>query len=94
MNPTISTFDSTKEPLADLLKGANEGKLQLPDFQRGWVWDDHHIVSLIGSIGTAYPIGAVMLLETGNPDVKLKTRFIEGVKDTSNKNSERLILDG
>jgi hypothetical protein len=94
MNATISTFDSTKEPLADLLKSANEGRLQLPDFQRGWVWDDHHIISLLGSIGTAYPIGAVMLLETGNPDVKLKTRFIEGVKDTSNKNPERLILDG
>ncbi|MCW5921452.1 MAG: DUF262 domain-containing protein [Saprospiraceae bacterium] len=94
MSQTISTFDSTKEPLADLLKAIHNGKIQLPDFQRGWVWDDYHIVSLLGSLGTAYPIGAIMVLETGNPDVKFKTRLIEGVQGSSEKEAERLILDG
>ncbi|MCB9334303.1 MAG: DUF262 domain-containing protein [Lewinellaceae bacterium] len=94
MSQTISTFDSTKEPLADLLKAIHNGKIQLPDFQRGWVWDDYHIVSLLGSLGTAYPIGAIMVLETGNPDVKFKTRLIEGVQGNSEKEAERLILDG
>ncbi|MGJ3252339.1 MAG: hypothetical protein ACFE0J_14615 [Elainellaceae cyanobacterium] len=36
----ITTFDSTKEALLDLLTGIKSGKTQLPDFQRGWVWDD------------------------------------------------------
>lgn len=36
--PHIS-FDSTKLFLSDLLREAATGRLQLPDFQRGWVWD-------------------------------------------------------
>jgi hypothetical protein len=43
----MSTFDSTKTQLSVLLSRVVEGKLQLPDFQRGWVWDDEHIRSLI-----------------------------------------------
>lgn len=33
-----ASFDSTKTPYHDLLSRADRGKLQLPDFQRGWVW--------------------------------------------------------
>ena len=33
----MSTFDSTKTKLSDLLDDIVEGRLQLPDFQRGWV---------------------------------------------------------
>ncbi len=33
-------FDSTKTSLQDLLRAVDSGKMQLPDFQRGWVWDD------------------------------------------------------
>jgi uncharacterized protein with ParB-like and HNH nuclease domain len=36
----MTTFDSTKESLLDLLQSIKHGKTQLPDFQRGWVWDD------------------------------------------------------
>lgn len=35
-----ASFDSTKTPLQELLTRADKGALQLPDFQRGWVWDD------------------------------------------------------
>ena len=62
---TMSTFDSTKTRLADLLHDIKVGKIQLPDFQRGWVWDDEHIRSLLVSIARSFPIGAVMLLESG-----------------------------
>ena len=33
----MTTFDSTRLPLKDLLKDIVNGKIQLPDFQRGWV---------------------------------------------------------
>lgn len=36
----MSTFDSTKEQLSKIIDQIHEGKIQLPDFQRGWVWDD------------------------------------------------------
>ncbi len=89
-----TTFDSTKESLHDILNGINSGKTQLPDFQRGWIWDDDHIRSLLASISLTYPIGAIMLLETGNPDVRLRPRPIEGVELPNNIEPERLILDG
>lgn len=35
-----TTFDSTKGAMPDLLRSIREGKTQLPDFQRGWVWNN------------------------------------------------------
>jgi hypothetical protein len=91
---SITMFDSTKESLQDLLRGVREGKTQLPDFQRGWVWDDEHIRSLLASVSMSYPIGAVMMLQTGNPDVRFKPRPVEGVSLGAQTEPERLILDG
>jgi len=73
----MTTFDSTKASLNDLLREIKEGKIQLPDFQRGWVWDDDHIRDLLVSIARSFPIGAVMLLEAGG-EVRFETRPIEG----------------
>ena len=89
-----TTFDSTKESLEDLLKSIRAGKMQLPDFQRGWVWDDDHVKSLLASVTLSYPIGAVMLLESGNPLVRFKPRPVEGVTLDPPVDPERFILDG
>ncbi len=43
----MTNFDSTKTNLDALLGEIIIGKIQLPDFQRGWVWDDEHIRSLL-----------------------------------------------
>lgn len=92
--PGISTFDSTKELLSDLLKSIGEGKTQLPDFQRGWIWDDDHIKSLLASVSLSYPIGTVMMLETGSSEVRFRPRLIEGVSLEQPVSPERFILDG
>ncbi|AUX20619.1 hypothetical protein SOCEGT47_010920 [Sorangium cellulosum] len=91
----MSTFDSTKTQLSVLLSRVVEGKLQLPDFQRGWVWDDEHIRSLLVSIARSFPIGAVMLLETGG-ETRFQVRPVEGVElpPKSARLAEELILDG
>src|SRR4051794_29558619 len=89
----MSTFDSTKTDLGKLLDEIIDGDLQLPDFQRGWVWDDEHIRSLLVSIARSFPIGAVMLLETGG-DARFQVRPVEGVTLPNTKDAERLILDG
>jgi len=91
----MTTFDSTKASLQDLLREIREGKIQLPDFQRGWVWDDDHIHDLLVSISRSFPIGAVMLLETGG-EVRFQTRPIEGLEGQIPKDQqpEKLILDG
>jgi uncharacterized protein with ParB-like and HNH nuclease domain len=36
-------FYSTSELLTSLLESIKDGKTQLPDFQRGWGWDDERI---------------------------------------------------
>ena len=91
----MTTFDSTKASLNDLLREIREGKIQLPDFQRGWVWDDDHIRDLLVSIARSFPIGAVMLLEAGG-EVRFETRPVEGLEGKVSKDQEpeRLILDG
>jgi hypothetical protein len=89
------TFESGDVPLADLLNQAHHGVLQLPDFQRGWVWDDDHIVSLLASVSRSFPIGAVMTLETGNADVRFQPRRLEGVPiPTPMSDPKYLLLDG
>ncbi|HPI88464.1 MAG TPA: DUF262 domain-containing protein [Spirochaetota bacterium] len=90
----MESFDSTKQGLYELLKGVDEEKIQLPDFQRGWVWDDNRIKGILASIAKSFPIGAIMLLETGNETVRFKTKCVEGVKKSSNLKPEFLILDG
>ena len=90
----ISTFTSDKQPLQDILKSIARGEIQLPEFQRGWVWDDEHIRSLMASISLSYPIGAIMTLENGNPDVRFKPRPVEGVKLNGDIEPEHFILDG
>ena len=89
----MTTFDSTKLPLKDLLKDIVSGKIQLPDFQRGWVWDDEHVRSLLVSLGRSFPVGAVMLLETGG-SVRFQVRPVENVPLDGLLASEKLILDG
>lgn len=90
----MTTFTSDKESLHDILKVISNGGYQLPEFQRGWVWDDAHIVSLLASVSLSYPIGAVMMLENGNPEVRFKPRPVEGVELLNWKEPERFILDG
>lgn len=89
----MSTFDSTKRSLPDILSDIVKGKIQLPDFQRGWVWDDDHIRSLLVSIARSFPVGAVMLLETGG-EARFQLRPVEGVELPPGSSPELLILDG
>lgn len=90
----MSTFDSTKIALPEIIKQIKEGKVQLPDFQRGWVWDDNHVQSLLVSIARSFPVGAVMLLETGG-DVRFQVRPVENVSFSGPiPEPEKLILDG
>lgn len=90
----MESFDSTKRSLYEILKDVNSGKIQLPDFQRGWVWDDNRIKGIIASVAKSFPIGAIMLLETGNENIRFKTKPVEGVIGLNGTKPEMLILDG
>lgn len=79
--------------LSQLLEEVNSGKTQLPEFQRDWTWDDNRIRGIIASLSQGYPMGAIMRLQYGNPDIKFKYRTIKGVgqRDLA---PDFLVLDG
>lgn len=89
-----STFRTDQPSLGDLLDDITKGKIQLPDFQRGWVWDDVHIRALIASISLGYPIGALTFMETGGENVRFKPRVVHGVELETPCEPDQLILDG
>jgi hypothetical protein len=66
MTATGSTFRTDEQLLHELLEEVHKGHVQLPDFQRGWVWDDDHIRALIASVSLSYPIGAVIVVILGH----------------------------
>lgn len=85
-------FDTTKEDLKDILRKAHEGRLQLPDFQRDYVWGDEDVRSLIASIAKGFPVGALLTLENGG-EVRFKPRLLAGVPEIDIAPVE-LLLDG
>ena len=86
-------FQTNEIDLRTLLKDVESGKIQLPDFQRGWVWEDERIRGLLDSISRRFPIGAVMTLEAGG-EINFKTRLVEGVKGNPTDAPQQFILDG
>lgn len=94
MTPGTRTFETPEPALADILRDVASGKLQLPDFQRDWIWNDEHIKSLIASVTRSFPIGAIMVLENEDGESGFLTRGVEGAKFPANVKPKELILDG
>src|SRR5437868_8259238 len=89
-----STFQTNPVDLNKLLEECHRGIVQLPDFQRSWVWDEERIKSLIASVSRAFPIGALMSLNTGGP-VNFKPRPVEGAPIEAKQIApQSLLLDG
>jgi len=85
-------FKSDNEKLTYLLDKIENYEIQLPDFQRGWVWEDSRIRNLLASLTKGFPIGAIMLLEAGG-DYRFKCKSIEGSGE-ADKAPSYMILDG
>ncbi len=85
-------FETNPKDLRDLLRDAHDGKLQLPDFQRSYVWSDEDVKSLIASIARGFPVGALLTLQSGSA-LEFAPRLIEGAPGLGQK-PEQLLLDG
>ncbi|TQN28402.1 hypothetical protein FHX37_3744 [Haloactinospora alba] len=90
---SVESFGIEKEFLSNLLRQAREGRIQLPEFQRGWVWPERNIISLLSSISLGYPVGTTMMLRTGG-ETRFKERAVEGIELPAGASAERLLLDG
>jgi hypothetical protein len=90
-----TTFDTNPVSLQTLLKTCEDGKLQLPDFQRSWVWEEERIMSLIASVSRGFPMGALMSLKSKiDTGVVFAYRPIEGAPVAPQTKPEQLLLDG
>lgn len=87
-------FDTPQYPLSTYLDWTTSGSLQLPDFQREYKWEDERIRQLLVTVLRGHPMGAVMLLETGNDQVRFKPKVIAGSRAADDAAPRRLLLDG
>jgi len=79
--------------LKEILTDIKNQEIQLPDFQRSWVWDEERIRSLIVSLAHNWPIGAIISLKTGG-NFKFGFRPFEGLNEGAKQNPDILVLDG
>lgn len=91
-----SSFKTNPIKLSELLADGEKGMLQLPDFQRSWVWDEDRIRSLLASISRAFPVGAIMTLGAGDgAATSFKARPLEGAPNAAKEvKPAELLLDG
>ncbi len=87
-------FQTPQHNLSDYLKWSRTGRIQLPDFQRGYKWDDVRIRQLLVTILRGHPMGVLMLLDTDNDRLRFKPRPIEGVAPGYAEEPNQLLLDG
>jgi hypothetical protein len=87
-------FETPQPPLSQYLEWTTSGELQLPDFQREYKWEDERIRSLLVTVLRGHPMGAVMLLEMGNDQVRFKPKPITGTSVAEDSVPHLLLLDG
>ncbi|MCP1387263.1 DUF262 domain-containing protein [Corynebacterium sp. TA-R-1] len=86
-------FTTPSYSLIDLFARAERGELQLPDFQREYIWDVDRIRTLITSVLRGYPVGSFLALDTRNSPVRFRPRPLAGL-DVQGAQPGLLLLDG
>ncbi|MBQ3433451.1 MAG: DUF262 domain-containing protein [Selenomonadaceae bacterium] len=86
-------MDAKNIELTKLLGEIERGEIQLPDFQRSWIWSDKQIKSLLESVIRGFPINSIMLLACDADTVEFSFRKIELLESVESK-PQHLILDG
>lgn len=93
-------FETPEPGLKELVGKVGSGKIQLPDFQRSYRWDDDRIRELLVTVVRGHPMGVLMLLVTGNAHVHFQPRPLERVTSDAGTakrdlvEPEELLLDG
>ena len=85
--PTL--YRDTSYSLTHLIEDIKHGNVALPEIQRPFVWSAAKVRDLFDSMYRGYPVGTLMLWETGAP---VGTRQVGGGERT--RVAQRLIVDG
>lgn len=87
-------FQTPMYTLEKYLERTTTGVIQLPDFQRRYKWDEERVRQILITVLRGHPMGVVMLLETGNEQVRFKPRPVEGPVIDPSVEPKYLLLDG
>ncbi len=98
---TNTTPKVNPEKLLDIIRGAYEGRVVIPEFQRSFVWGCEDIEDLLVSIMQGYFIGTFLMLDTPENNPPFPFRKVEGwdhvqqnCQTNLNHSTVRLVLDG
>lgn len=80
------------QPIESLVMEIRDGKLLLPEMQRGYVWKSTQVRDLFDSLYRGYPSGQLLVWETDNLPTGSHSASLEGLNAT--QRSPRLLLDG
>lgn len=86
-------FTTPSYSLTDLFSRAERGELQLPDFQRSYIWDVDRVRTLVTSVLRGYPVGSFLALDTRNTAQRFRPRPLEGVQ-AGDTQPGLVLLDG
>ena len=85
-------FETSDVTIQKLIKQVEEGTMQLPEFQRDFVWAENKQKDLIASIHQGFPTGSLLMMHVdSNP--QLAFRPVKYFK-TENEAPKLLVLDG
>lgn len=78
--------------ITDLVNEFQRGQMQLPEMQRGYVWNARQVRDLLDSLYRGYPTGNILRWERYNNFVELRDAAIDQKKETWA--NPTLLLDG
>jgi uncharacterized protein with ParB-like and HNH nuclease domain len=84
-------FTPIPRMLKDIISEIDNGKLGLPELQRGYVWKSTKVRDLLDSMMKGYPIGYLMIWDSSDSMDKVKPIGLESKPFASPKS---LIIDG
>jgi len=85
-------FQTPQLKLTALLADVGSGRIQLPDFQRSFKWNDERIRQLLVTVLRGHPMGALMLHDTSSEMVRFKPQPLARVADDAVGDGHRAII--
>lgn len=91
---TILSPSPEVQHLPTLFRRVRNGELRIPAFQRGFVWTEQQILSLLDSVYRGYPIGSLLLWKVNEPILKIESREDFPFPEVATKYPMSFVLDG
>ena len=85
---------TTNRSLTSLLLYIKQGNIQVPQFQRGFVWDRDNVKNLFDSINKGYPVGTVFLWKPSDKSNSLTQSKLGAYTIPREGQQDYYVLDG